>query len=171
MNNAGIYPIKGFLEVDEGLLGKVMDVNLNSMFWMCQHMIGARERKGGVIINISSIEAIMPFKEDMAHYGMSKVGVLALTRSLAKDFGKREYRVNALVPGGILTPGTVNVAKGVAKLNLGLIKTGIEFIQRLPMGRAGKPDEVALMALVLASDLSSYVNGAIVAVDGSFLSA
>jgi NAD(P)-dependent dehydrogenase (short-subunit alcohol dehydrogenase family) len=171
VNNAGIYPMRGFLDVDEGFLNKVMEVNLKSVVWMCQHMIRARAKKGGVIVNIGSIEAIMPFKEEMAHYDVSKAGVIALTRALAKEYGRKGFRVNALLPGGILTPGVKNVAKEIAKLKLGIIKDGIEFRGRLPLGRFGKPDEVALMALVLASDASSYVHGTLIPVDGGFLSA
>ena len=107
----------------------------------------------------------------MAPYTISKAGVLALTRSLARDYGKKGFRVNALVPGGIITPGTKNVAKNVLKLDLGLVKTGYDFMTRLPLNRMGKPDEVARMALVLSCDLSSYMNGALVPVDGGFLSA
>ena len=171
VNNAGIFPFKDFLEIDEAFLAKVMDVNLNSVVWMCQRMVECRKGKGGVIGNVASIEALLPFMDDLVHYSVSKAGVIALTRSLAKEYGKHGFRVNALIPGGINTPGTRNVAIGIAKLNLGLLKSGVEFKQRLPMGRAGRPDEVARMALVLASDLSSYVNGALVPVDGGFLSA
>ncbi len=171
VNNAGIYPFKDFLEVDEGFLRKVFDTNLNSTIWMSQQMIKRRLNLGGVIINIASIEAILPFMENLSHYGASKAGILALSRGLARDYGKKGFRVNVLVPGGILTSGTIDVAKSIARLNLGLIKSGLEFRQRIPLGRAGRPDEIALMALVLASDLSSYVHGAVIPVDGGFLSA
>jgi len=97
--------------------------------------------------------------------------VIALTRSLAKEYAKRGFRVNALVPGGILTQGTKNAAKKALAFNFDLMKSGIDFSQRLPAGRLGKPDEIARMALVLASDLSSYMHGAAVPVDGGFLSA
>jgi NAD(P)-dependent dehydrogenase (short-subunit alcohol dehydrogenase family) len=170
VNNAGIYPFRDFLEVNEDFLRRVMDINMNSVFWMCQNMIRARMREGGVIVNVGTIEAILPFKDEMAHYSASKAGVIAITRALARDYGRRGFRINALIPGGILTPGTKNVAKKVLRLNMGLIKTGIDYIQRVPMGRLGKPDEVARIALVLASDLSSYVNGALIPVDGGFLS-
>jgi NAD(P)-dependent dehydrogenase (short-subunit alcohol dehydrogenase family) len=78
--------------------------------------------------------------------------------------------VNALVPGGIITPGTKNVARELTKLNLGLLKTGYDFSTRLPLGRAGCPDEVSLAALFLVSDMSSYITGAVIPVDGGFLS-
>lgn len=171
VNNAGIYPFKKLDEVDEEFMDKVFNINLKSVFWMCQKMIGARDDKGGVIINISSIEAILPFKSGLYAYGPSKWGVLALTRSLAKDLGNKGFRINAILPGGISTPGTRSAAKGLLKLQFGLIKDGIEFLSRLPMRRLGKPDEVARIATVLASDLSSYVTGAAIPVDGGFLSA
>jgi NAD(P)-dependent dehydrogenase (short-subunit alcohol dehydrogenase family) len=96
-----VYPFKNFLEVDDVFLGKVMDINLKSALSMCQHMIRGRLKRGGVIINIRSMEAIMPFVEGMATYSISKAGVITLTRSLAKEYGKDGFRVNAIIPGGI----------------------------------------------------------------------
>jgi 3-oxoacyl-[acyl-carrier protein] reductase len=170
MNNAGIYPLKRFLDTDEAFLEHVMQINLNAVFWMCQHMVRRRLNVGGVIINVGSIEALLPFKGDLAHYTISKAGVLAFTRTLAKEYGRMGFRVNAILPGGILTQGVKNTAKEIFSLNFGLIKSGLDFRSRLPLGRFGRPDEVALMALVLASDLSSYVQGALIPVDGGFLS-
>ena len=172
VNNAGIYPFKEFLEIDENFLRKVIDINWTSVFWMCQHYIRLRKKqnKGGIIVNVGTIEAFLPFEKNLVHYSLSKAGVLALTRSLAKRFGGEGFRINVIVPGGISTEGTKNVAKGLKKLNPGLIKTGIEFKWRLPIGRFGEPDEIARMILVLASDLASYMLGAFVPVDGAFLS-
>jgi NAD(P)-dependent dehydrogenase (short-subunit alcohol dehydrogenase family) len=171
INNAGIYPFKGFLEIDRDFLTRVMDINLYSVVTMCQHMIAGRMRKGGVIINIGSIEAIMPFAEGLVPYDLSKIGVIALTRSLAKEYGRHGFRINAIVPGGIATPGTRAVAKRLAHFDTEVIRTGIEFKMRLPLNRGGQPDEVARIALVLATDLASYVQGALIPVDGGFLSA
>lgn len=171
VNNAGIYPFKEFLQVDDSFFTKVLDINLKSALWMCQRMIKGRLKKGGVIINVGSIEALMPFVEGMVSYSISKAGVIALTRSLAKEYGKDGFRVNAIVPGGIITPGTKAVAKEITQLRLSLLKTGVLFSTRLPLRRGGQPDEVARIALVLASDLSSYVHGAMIPVDGGFLSA
>ena len=171
VNNAGIYPFKPFLEVDPDFLQKVIDINLNSAFWMCHQMIRRRMKKGGAIINIGSIEAILPFATDLIPYNISKTGVIALTRALAKEYGQAGFRVNVIIPGGIITSGTRGVAKELAKFKLGLLKVGFDFSRRLPSGRGGQPDEVACIALVLASDLSSYVHGALIPVDGGFLSA
>jgi len=171
VNNAGIYPFKNFLDTDEAFLKKVMDINLQSAFLMCQHMIKRRLKKGGVIINIGSIEAIMPFAEGLVAYDISKAGVIGLTRGLAKEYGKRGFRINVILPGGIYTPGTRAVAKDISQFKFSLLKTGYDFKSRLPLNRGGQPDEVARVALFLASDLASYVHGALIPVDGGFLSA
>jgi len=171
VNNAGIYPFKNFLEVDDAFLSKVLAINLKSALLMCQHMIRRRLKRGGVIINIGSIEAILPFAEDLIPYDISKIGVIALTRALAKQYGKNGFRINVIVPGGITTPGTKAVAKELSRFKVGLLKTGVQFAMRLPLRRGGQPDEVARIAVVLASDLSSYVHGALIPVDGGFLSA
>mgnify|MGYP001243073604 FL=1 len=172
INNAGIFPFKDFLEVDEAYLKHVMDTNFQAIFWMCQHFIRRCLKQGGVIVNTSSIEAMLPFKSDLAHYASSKAAVLSLTRSLARDYGRHNFRVNSVMPGGIKTPGTTKLAKqALFKLSFSLLKTGVEFNQRLPLGRFGQADEVARAVVFLASDLSSYINGVYLPVDGGFLSA
>lgn len=134
-------------------------------------MIKRRMKKGGVIINVGSIEAVMPFKEDLCHYDISKAGVMVLTRVLAHEYGKHGFRINALVPGGIWTAGTKSLAKDIIRFKVGVAKSGVEYRMRTPFGRLGNPDEVARMAVVLASNLSSYVKGTLIVVDGGFLSA
>jgi len=171
VNNAGIYPMENYLEVDEHFLEKILNVNMNSVFWMCQHFIKLRNKKGGTIVNISSIEAVLPFKKDMIHYGMSKAGVIALTRSLARDYGKDGFRANVILPGAIKTSGTQSLIKdAVLNVRFDLLKTGYDFQQRLACGRWGEADEVAKVVLFLSSDLASYVQGAAIPVDGGFLS-
>jgi NAD(P)-dependent dehydrogenase (short-subunit alcohol dehydrogenase family) len=171
VNNAGIYPFRQFTDADEAFVRQVMEINLFSVSWMCREMICRRRKLGGVIINVGSIEAVLPFKDDLAHYSVSKAGVIALTRALAKEHARHGFRVNAILPGGIVTPGTKAAAKEVLHFRFDLLKTGIEFMQRLPVGRVGQPDEVARMALVLAGDLATYVHGAAIPVDGGFLAA
>lgn len=171
INNAGIYPCKDFVDVEEAFYQHVIATNLDAVYWMCQQMIRRRLHVGGVIVNISSIEAVLPFKDDLAHYSVSKAGVIALTRALAKEHARHGFRVNAILPGGIVTAGTTNMAKEIVHGKLDLLKTGITFWQRLPVGRLGQPDEVARLVVVLASDLATYVHGAVIPVDGGFLAA
>jgi len=171
VNNAGIYPFEDFLQLSAEDLEKTLAINLKSIIWMCQEFVKRRKKKGGVIINVSSIEAILPFKEDLIPYSVSKSGVIALTRSLARDYGRRGFRANVILPGAIKTPGTKKLRKdAVSKLRFKLLRTGYDFSERLAMGRWGEPEEVAHVALFLASDLSSYVQGALIPVDGGFLS-
>ena len=170
VNNAGIYPFKRFIDVDEADYRHVMETNLDSVYWMCQQMIVKRMKRGGIIINVGSTDGIRPLVEKLSHYSVSKAGVIALTKTLAKEHAKHGFRVNAIVPGGILAPGAGAIGKQILTHRLGVLKTGLEYMQRLPVGRLGRPDEVARMALVLASDLASYVHGTVIPVDGGFLS-
>ena len=171
VNNVGIYPPQDFRTLEDSLWQKVMDTNLNSTYRMCQKMINQRYTKGGVIINISSIEAILPFANDLVHYDVSKAGIATLTRALAKEYGSKGFKINAILPGGIDTPGTRAVAERIWRnFDFGLIPTGIKYQSRIPMGRRGQPDEVACIALFLACELSSYVQGALIPADGGFLS-
>jgi len=171
VNNAGIYSFKNFLELEEDFLEKTMKVNLYSALWMSQEMIKRRGKKGGIIINVGSIEAILPFAKNLVHYDISKMGIIALTRALAREYGKQGFRVNAVIPGGIETERVKELKKKAAlTFDVDLMKIGKNFKSRLPMGRFGTPDEVARVVLFLASDLSSYVHGALVPVDGGFLS-
>lgn len=170
VNNAGSYPMRDFEEVDCRFLEKTLQVNLESALWMAQGFIAGRKRKGGVIINVSSVEALIPLRDDLIPYGVAKAGVLALTRGLAHAYGRDGFRVNALVPGAIRTPGTDRLrGAAIRQLDVDMIKTGIQFGSRLALGRWGKADEVARVALFLASDLASYVHGALIPVDGGFL--
>ncbi len=170
VNNAGVYWFRDFTEVDEGFYEKVMAINIHSVFWMCQNFVRLRKEQGGVIINVGSIEAFLPFAKGLTHYDTAKLGVVALTRAIAREYGKR-IRANVIVPGGIETEGVRRLKKeAIMKLDMEKIGISFNFNARLPMGRFGEPDEVARVILFLASDLASYVNGAIIPVDGEFLS-
>jgi len=171
VNNVGVYPFKHFVDVDEAFYQQVMKTNLDSVYWMCQHMIGKRMEQGGVIINVGSTDGIRPSKEVLSHYSVSKAGVIALTKTLAKEYAKHGFRVNAIVPGAIRPSNAKAAGKQILKGKISSLKTGFEYMNRIPAGRLGQADEVARMALVLASDLASYVHGAVIPVDGGFLSA
>ena len=171
VNAAGWYPFAAFVSIDEPDYRAVMAVNLDAVVWMCQEMIRRRGRKGGAIVNVGSVEALLPFKSDLAHYGAAKAGVIALTRSLSREHAGRGFRVNVVVPGGIDTPGTRRAARELLRLKLGRLVDGLDFSRRLPAGRLGRADEVARVVAFLASDAAAYMLGAVVSVDGGFLSA
>jgi len=171
VNSAGSYPFRAFTAIDEDAYRRAMAVNLDAVFWMCQEMIRRRGRKGGAIVNVGSIEAVLPFKADLAPYGASKAGVIALTRSLAREHGRSGFRINVVVPGGIDTPGTRRAAREVLRFRLGRLVDGIDYSRRVPLGRLGQPDEVARVVAFLASPASAYMLGSVVVVDGGFLSA
>ena len=171
VNDAGVYIFKDFLEMGRDLLEKTMGINTYAPLWLSQHFIKHRDGRDGAIINISSIEAVLPFASGLVHYDISKMGIIALTRALAREYGKRGIRVNAIIPGGIETEGVNKLKREtIFKMKFDTMKTGMNFSGRLPLGRMGDPDEVALAVLFLASDMASYIQGAILPVDGGFLS-
>ena len=172
VNNAGIYPEKPFLETEVSDLRQVLEINLIGTF-ICSRNAAvsmiARQR-GGVIINIVSIEAERSSSPGMSAYGASKAGVVMLTKSLAKELGHHGIRVNAVSPGGIITPEIVGQLKEVTpelyKDQKAKLKT---FLKRVPIGRMGEAGDVAGVVLFLASDLSSYITGETIRVDGGYL--
>ncbi len=171
INNAGSYPEVDFLTLTDQKLREVLDINFSSVVWMCQNFIRHKRSKGN-IINIASIEALMPFKTGLIPYAASKAAVIALTRSLAREYGKKGLRVNVVVPGGIKTPGTKKLIRAaLGRFRLDLIETGLIFKKRLPLKRWGQTEEIANVILFLASELASYIQGAVIPVDGGFLSA
>jgi len=151
---------------------KVISVNLTGTFlcsrYASQYMI--QQKRGGCIINLASIEAFHPSSSGMSAYDSSKGGVLMLTRSLAKELGQYRIRVNGIAPGGILTR---NVAANVGNMSVEDRKSQMKelkaFMSRMVLGRMGEADEIARVALFLASELSSYITGETVIVDGGYL--
>jgi NAD(P)-dependent dehydrogenase (short-subunit alcohol dehydrogenase family) len=169
VNNAGIFWPKKLPEIDDASYERIMNINVRSVVLMCREMI-TRSAHPGTIVNIGSIEGLKGMTYDMLLYGTSKSAVLGITRGIVKDYGKKGWKVNTLLPGGISTPGAR--AMGVAalkKLDFSIVKTGITFNLRLPAARMGQPDDIARAALWLGTPLSDYMNGAEVVVDGGFL--
>jgi 2-deoxy-D-gluconate 3-dehydrogenase len=161
VNNAGIYPQRPVLEMDPGLFRKVLEVNLTGLF-LCTKAVAERmiERdRGGRIINITSIDALHPSMVGLAHYDASKHGAWGFTKNVALELAPHRIWVNAIAPGGIVTPGVGDMPEELIAA----------FEQTIPMGRMGDPDDIARAALFLAGDLSSYMTGSQIVVDGGKL--
>lgn len=171
MNNAGVFIAKDFIDSDDDFVNMEMQINFGAVRQMCREMIIRQREKGGVIINISSVEAKMPFKPEMSIYSVSKAAVSALTRSLAREYGDK-FKVNGIVPGGIMTAGFKKIGYAALKrFDLGIIQDHMRFKARLPIGHYGQPDDIARVALYLAAPMSDYLQGAEIVADGGFLSA
>lgn len=164
-NNHGVMVGSPFLETSEAEIDQVLNVNVRASFLLSQRV--AREMVaqggGGSIIHNSSVGGLVGFP-DMAAYGASKAGVAQLARSMANDLKQWGIRVNAVAPGGIDTPMP---HKYVEKFdNRDEIWSAME--QAHLTGRLGRPEEVIWLVLFLASDEASFMNGAVVTVDGGY---
>ena len=161
-NNAGISPPDDVSVLDTSLEAwqRVQDVNLRSVFLCCKHGIPyLLERGGGSVINTASFVAVMGAATSQISYTASKGGVLALSRELGVEFGRRGVRVNALCPGPVDTPLLRELyAKDPEQAARRLV--------HLPMGRFAEAREIAKGVLFLASDDSTYVTASTFMVDG-----
>jgi len=141
---------------------RVLDINLTGTFLASKHVLAAMlAQKAGSIVNLASVEGLEG-GESMSAYNASKGGVVLLTRNMALDYGALGIRVNAICPGFIRTPMTTVLAEPA----FAPITKRIEEAHAL--GRLGEPEEVANVALFLASDDASFVSGASITVDGGF---
>lgn len=159
VNNAGITHDALMLRMSEQQWDEVLSVNLKSAFNNIHAVapIMLRQRSGS-IISISSVVGLNG-NAGQANYAASKAGIIALTKSTAKELGSRGIRANAIAPGFILTRMTESLPE----------ETIHEFVKSIPLHRGGNPEEVASVALFLASDMSSYVSGEVIQVNGAMV--
>jgi NAD(P)-dependent dehydrogenase (short-subunit alcohol dehydrogenase family) len=166
-NNAGISPADdaSILETEPEAWDRVQDVNTKGVYLCCKHGIPyLLERGGGSVINVASFVALLGAATSQISYTASKGAVLSLSRELAVQFARQGIRVNALCPGPVETPLLLRI--------FGDDPAAYERRRvHLPMGRLAKPREIVNAALFLASDESSYVNGATFVVDGGLTAA
>jgi NAD(P)-dependent dehydrogenase (short-subunit alcohol dehydrogenase family) len=166
-NNAGIMPAEdaSILDTDADAWQRVQDVNTKGVYLCCKYGIPhLLDRGGGSVINVASFVALMGAATSQISYTASKGAVLAMSRELSVEFARRGVRVNALCPGPVETPLLMrlfNETPGALERRL----------VHLPMGRLAQAREIAYGALFLASDESSYVNGATFLVDGGLTAA
>lgn len=171
VNNAGVYPFAPVLKLAEQQWDRVLDINLKGTFLFAQAVAQQIVAEGhdGAIVNIASVDGLHP-TGNLAHYDASKGGVIMLTKSLAKELGPRHIRVNAIAPGSITTPGTKAAAPTTTDTNTAAQQAAANaFLQRIPLGRTGEPDEIATAALFLLSPAATYITGSLLVADGGYL--
>ncbi|MEO8696124.1 MAG: SDR family NAD(P)-dependent oxidoreductase [Acidimicrobiales bacterium] len=167
VNGAGIFPPTPMFDMTVEAWDRVLDINARGTFLVSRAC--ATHMKGGAIVNIASKSAIQP-TVGLAHYAASKGAVVMLTKSLALELAPLRIRVNAIAPGAVDTEGAMATAAAFAEsagVDLSEIKKA--YCARNPVGRECEPDEIARVALFLASPLSSYVNGETILTDGGHL--
>ncbi|MCL6639734.1 MAG: glucose 1-dehydrogenase [Candidatus Rokubacteria bacterium] len=161
VNNAGQPRVAPAAELAEADYRTTLELNLNAAFLLSQEigrgMLGSRR---GVIINVSSINGTVPFPQRLA-YCVSKAGLNMLTRVMAIEWAASGVRVNAIAPGYVET----EIVKGLSAR--GILDRAV-LARRTPLGRLGDPDEIAAVAVFLASDEASYITGEVVTADGGW---
>jgi 3-oxoacyl-[acyl-carrier protein] reductase len=156
INNAGITKDNLAIRMSDEEWNKVINVNLTAVFLICKYSIKAMMKQdAGSIINISSIVGHTG-NFGQANYSSAKAGIVAMSKSLAKEYAKRNIRINCISPGFIDTKMTKNINEEFKK----------KLIENIPMGKLGTGNDIANCALFLASDLSSYITGETIHVNG-----
>lgn len=156
VNNAGVSSSIPFDKMTDEEYLRVMDINLAAVYTCCRVVFDFMKKNGGVILNTSSMVSLYGQPSGVM-YPASKAAINGLTKSLARELGKYNIRVNAIAPGITETDMMKNLdEKMIAPL-----------IKNIPLGRVGKPEDVANAFLFLASDMASYISGAILSVDGA----
>jgi len=157
VNNAGIYFQSSVEETTKEQLDKITDINIKGTYLMCKHALPLIKKSKGNIINISSALGIVPEPESPA-YCSTKAAIIQLTKCMAQKYANQGIRVNAILPGPIDTPLLRNAFSSEKEID--------EYSKLNPMKRIGKPEDVANVALFLASNEANYVTGGLYSVDG-----
>ena len=162
-NNAGIGAFGRTPDLDPEMWHRIIDVDLHSVFYGCRAAIPHLRKNGcGVIVNTASISGLFA-DYGLAAYNAAKAGVVNYTRTVAIDHARENIRVNSVCPGPIDTALTAPLMSVEAVID--------EYNRLIPMGRVGKPEEIAATVAFLASDDASYITGAAVVVDGGLTAA
>lgn len=166
VNNAGIEVASLLADLSSSDWDRQLDVNLKSVFLCSKYAIPYMRGRGGVIVNISSVHAFVAYAGNAA-YDASKSGMIGLTRAMALEYGADGIRVNAICPGYIDTP----MMDEWLRLQPDAEAAMRQVLSVHPLGRIGKPRDIAEAALFLASDAASFISGTYLVVDGAMTTA
>jgi 2-keto-3-deoxy-L-fuconate dehydrogenase len=156
------------LECDDEAFDRSFDINVKSMFRLIRALLPGMVAAGrGSIINISSVASSVIAVPNRFVYGASKAAVIGLTKSVALDFVAKGVRANAICPGTVESPSLQDRMRATGDFDA----ARASFIARQPMGRLGTPEEIANLAVYLASDESSFVTGGTFVIDGGWTNA
>jgi 2-keto-3-deoxy-L-fuconate dehydrogenase len=165
-NCAGTVPKGTVLDIDLATWNAAFDLNVSSMYHMIRAFLpGMLATRAGSIINMSSVAGSITGVPDRCAYGVTKAAVIGLTKSVAADFVAQGIRCNAICPGTVDTPSLQARLHAYGDYE----KTRRDFEARQPMGRLGTPEEIAALALHLASDESGFTTGQIHIIDGGWM--
>jgi len=165
-NCAGWVHAGTILDTDDDAWQRSFSINVDSMFRLCKAVLpGMLERGRGSIINMASAASSVKGVPNRFAYGATKAAVIGLTKAIAADYVARGVRCNAICPGTVKSP---SLEQRVAALGGDRDAAWKSFIDRQPMGRLGAPEEIAALAVYLASDESSFTTGAIHVIDGGW---
>lgn len=165
-NCAGYVHVGSILETDEANWRRSFAINVDAMFYLCKAVLPGMLRRGsGSIINMSSVVSSVKGAANRFAYGASKGAVIGLTKAIAADYVTKGVRCNAICPGTVKTP---SLSERVAALGGDQAVAWKSFTDRQPMGRLGEAEEIAALALYLASDESSFTTGAVHVIDGGW---
>jgi 3-oxoacyl-[acyl-carrier protein] reductase len=155
INNAGIRRDRALHNMDPELWREVIETNLTGAFNYSRAVVGGMIRRGGVILNVASVSGVMGIA-GQTNYSAAKAGLIGFTKALSREVARFGVRVNAIAPGVIATDMTESMDENARK----------KLLAQIPLGGAGTPDQVARLALYLASEDAAYITGQVITMDG-----
>jgi NAD(P)-dependent dehydrogenase (short-subunit alcohol dehydrogenase family) len=171
VNNAGIYPVAPFLDLEPSLFDRILAVNLRGLMFTTQGVARrmVEQATGGAVINLGSMDGSHPSFPGLSAYGASKAAVIQVTKNMALELATHGIRVVAIAPGGIITEGALNTSASGNLTEEQRLALADMALAKIPLGRFGAADDIATVAVFLASPAARYMTGETVLVDGGIL--
>lgn len=183
VNNAGVFSNYYVADMPRDEWARILEVNVTGTFLCSRAAARAMQprdpeptdaatghrRRAGVIVNVASVDALAPSAEGLLHYTTSKHAIAGLTRSLAMELAPAGIRVNAVCPGAAMTEGAIELVTAGAPAGIDLEAQWDGIVDRTPLGRLCRPDEIGRAVVFLASDMAAFITGVLLPVDGGIL--